>query len=162
MTPLLSSPQPVTLLTELSWPTVNRLHFVNSLRHRVQIGSGAPHSLLSSGYRRVLTPGVKLPGVKLTIHLRLLPKLRMRGAVSPLTKYVFVASCLVKHRDNFAFTKVDTWHHDGSSHKYGVERWWPAFWSSCWSSQASKWSRAPLCHGNRNVRCVCDVMVRVR
>jgi hypothetical protein len=28
----------------------------------------------------------------------------MRGAIPPLPQYVFVAWCLVKHRDNFTFT----------------------------------------------------------
>jgi hypothetical protein len=32
------------------------------------------------------------------------PKLRMRGAIPPLPKYVFMAWCLIKHRDNFTFT----------------------------------------------------------
>jgi hypothetical protein len=28
----------------------------------------------------------------------------MRGAIPPLPQYVFMAWCLVKHRDNFTFT----------------------------------------------------------
>jgi hypothetical protein len=40
---------------------------------------------------------------KLTTHLHLVPKL-MRGAISPLPQYVFMAWCFVKHRDNFTFT----------------------------------------------------------
>jgi hypothetical protein len=28
----------------------------------------------------------------------------MRGAISPLAQYAFMACCLVKHRDNFTFT----------------------------------------------------------
>jgi hypothetical protein len=28
----------------------------------------------------------------------------MRGAISPLPQYAFMAWCLVKHRDNFTFT----------------------------------------------------------
>jgi hypothetical protein len=31
----------------------------------------------------------------------LVPRLRMRGAIPPLPQYVFMAWCLVKHRDNF-------------------------------------------------------------
>jgi hypothetical protein len=50
-----------------------------------------------------LTLGVKRPGVKLTIHLHLVPRSRMRGAIPPLPQYVFMAWCLVKHRDNFTF-----------------------------------------------------------
>jgi hypothetical protein len=37
----------------------------------------------------------------------------MRGAIPPLTQYVFVAWCLVKHRDNFTFT----------FHQYKLERY---------------------------------------
>jgi hypothetical protein len=29
----------------------------------------------------------------------------MRGAIPPLPQYVFMAWCLVKHRDNFTFLK---------------------------------------------------------
>jgi len=39
--------------------------------------------------------------VKLTTHPHLVPRSRMRGAMPPLTQYVFMAWCLVKHRDNF-------------------------------------------------------------
>jgi hypothetical protein len=34
----------------------------------------------------------------------LVPRSRMRGAIPPLPQYVFMAWCLVKHRDNFTFT----------------------------------------------------------
>jgi hypothetical protein len=40
--------------------------------------------------------------VKLTTHLHLVPS-RMRGAIPPLPQYVFMAWCLVQHRDNFTF-----------------------------------------------------------
>jgi hypothetical protein len=50
----------------------------------------------------------------ITIHLQLVPRLGMRGAMRPLPqyvftvwclfkRYVFMAWCLVKHRDNFTF-----------------------------------------------------------
>jgi hypothetical protein len=42
--------------------------------------------------------------VKLTTHLHLVPRSRLRGAIPPLPQYVFMAWCLVKHRDNFTFT----------------------------------------------------------
>jgi hypothetical protein len=29
----------------------------------------------------------------------------MRGAIHPLPQYIFMAWCLVKHRDNFTFTE---------------------------------------------------------
>jgi hypothetical protein len=48
--------------------------------------------------------------VKLTTHLHLVPSSRMREAIPPLPQYVFMAWCLVKHRDNFTFTLP---HHEG-------------------------------------------------
>jgi len=33
--------------------------------------------------------------VKLTTHLLIVPRLRMRGAIPPLPQYVFMAWCLV-------------------------------------------------------------------
>jgi len=33
-------------------------------------------------------------------HLHLVPRSRMRGAIPPLTQYVFMLWFLVKHRDN--------------------------------------------------------------
>jgi hypothetical protein len=30
----------------------------------------------------------------------------MRGAIPPLPQYVFMAWCLIKHRDNFTFTLI--------------------------------------------------------
>jgi hypothetical protein len=41
--------------------------------------------------------------VKLTTHLHLVPRSRMRGAILPLPQYVFMALCLVKHRDKSTF-----------------------------------------------------------
>jgi hypothetical protein len=42
--------------------------------------------------------------VELTIHLHLVPRLRMPGAIPPLPQYIFMAWCLVKQRDNFIFS----------------------------------------------------------
>jgi len=39
--------------------------------------------------------------VELTTHLHQVTKLRLRGAVHPLPRYIFMAWCLVKHGDNF-------------------------------------------------------------
>jgi hypothetical protein len=39
-------------------------------------------------------------------HLHLVPRSRMREAIPPLPQYVFMARCLVKHRDNFTFTFI--------------------------------------------------------
>jgi hypothetical protein len=41
--------------------------------------------------------------MKLTTHLHLLPRSRMREAIPLLPQYVFMTWCLVKHRDNFNF-----------------------------------------------------------
>jgi hypothetical protein len=52
-------------------------------------------------------PGILSPGgksgrsVKLTTHLQLVPRLKMRGFIPPHRQYVFMVWCLVKHRDNF-------------------------------------------------------------
>jgi len=35
-------------------------------------------------------------GVKLTTHLHLVPKLRMRGGLCPLLQYVYMVWCLIK------------------------------------------------------------------
>jgi hypothetical protein len=48
-------------------------------------------------------PGALSRGVKLTTHLHLVPRSRMRGAIPPLPLYVFMAWYLVKHRDSFTF-----------------------------------------------------------
>jgi hypothetical protein len=37
-------------------------------------------------------------------HSLPLPRLRVYGTISPIPQYVFMAWCLVKHRDNFTFT----------------------------------------------------------
>jgi hypothetical protein len=50
-----------------------------------------------------LSLGVKWPGMKLTTHLHIVPRSRMCGAIPPFPQYVFLAWCLVKHRDNFTF-----------------------------------------------------------
>jgi hypothetical protein len=64
-----------------------------SLHRRVQNGFGAHPASYSMG-----TWGQSGRGVKLTTHLYLVPRSRMRGATPPLPQYVFMAWCLVKHR----------------------------------------------------------------
>jgi len=59
------------------------------LRHRLQT---------SSGYQ-----GFFPRGVNITTDRHLVPKLRKRGAVPPLLRYIFMAWCLFKHRENFTF-----------------------------------------------------------
>jgi hypothetical protein len=62
-----------------------------------------PTQLLVQWVPGALSLGVKRPGVKLTTQLHLVPRSRMSGAIPPLPVYVFMAWCLVKHRDNFTF-----------------------------------------------------------
>jgi len=38
--------------------------------------------------------------VNLTTDLHLVPRSRLRGAIPSLPQYVFIAWCVVKHRDN--------------------------------------------------------------
>jgi hypothetical protein len=52
----------------------------------------------------VLSPGIKRLGVRLTIHLHLVLKIKMRGAMPPLLQYMFMARYLVKHVEDFIFT----------------------------------------------------------
>jgi hypothetical protein len=44
---------------------------------------------------------INITSVKLTTHLHLVPRSRMSGAIPPFPLYIFMAWCLVKHRDNF-------------------------------------------------------------
>jgi hypothetical protein len=60
-----------------------------------------PLSLLSNGNRGLFLWGSSGRGVKLITHLHLVPRSRMHGAIPPLPQYVFMAWCLVKHRDIF-------------------------------------------------------------
>jgi hypothetical protein len=62
-----------------------------------------PPTLLSNEYQGLLPCWSSGRGVKLTTHLHLVPRSRMRGAIPPLLHYVFMAWCLVKRRDNFTF-----------------------------------------------------------
>jgi hypothetical protein len=60
-----------------------------------------PPSLLSNGYQGLFPWEKSGRGVKLTTHLHIMPRSRMHGAIPPLPQYIFMAWCLVKHRDNF-------------------------------------------------------------
>jgi hypothetical protein len=54
----------------------------------------------------VLSPVVKWRYRWLTTHLHLQPRSRMRGAIPPLLRYVFMAWCLVYPRDDFTLPYV--------------------------------------------------------
>jgi hypothetical protein len=42
--------------------------------------------------------------MKLTTHLHLVPRSKNERSYTSTLPYVFIAWCLVKHRDNFTFT----------------------------------------------------------
>jgi hypothetical protein len=83
-----------------------------SVHYHIQTVSGA-HPVSCPVGTGVLILGVKQQGVKLTSHLRLVLTLGICGATPPLPnktswscassskRYVFMAWCLVKHKDNF-------------------------------------------------------------
>jgi hypothetical protein len=63
-----------------------------------------PPTLLSNGYRGLFPRGKSGRGVKLTIHLQLVPRSRKCGSIHPLPHTPSCRSAqLVKHRDNFTF-----------------------------------------------------------
>jgi hypothetical protein len=67
-----------------------------SLHQRVQTGSGAHQASYPTG-TRALSLGVKRGrGVKLTTHLHLVPRSRMRRDIPSLPQYAFMAWCSVK------------------------------------------------------------------
>jgi hypothetical protein len=80
-----------------------------SLHYSVPNGSGAHPASYPMG-----TGGWKQSGqgVKLTTHLHLVPRSGMRGAIPPLSQYVFMAWCLVTQRDlvtNWDGMKIILW-----------------------------------------------------
>jgi hypothetical protein len=77
------------------------------LHHRVQTGSGGPPSFLFNEYWGDRSLGVKRPGLKLTTHLHLVPRLKSEWRLHPLLQLVFMAF-LVTHRENFIFT-IHNW-----------------------------------------------------
>jgi hypothetical protein len=60
--------------------------------HRVQTSSGAHPASYPMGTRG------SFPGMKLTTHIHLVPRSRLRGAIPPLPHYAFMAWCSVKAR----------------------------------------------------------------
>jgi hypothetical protein len=70
------------------------------LRHRVQTSSGAHPASYPMGNLGFYPKG-RGRGVNLTIHLHLVPRLRMQGAISLFPQYVFMAWCLIKQEMRF-------------------------------------------------------------
>jgi hypothetical protein len=58
-------------------------------------------SLLSNRYQAALSLGVQRPGCEADFHL--VPKSKNAWSYTSALPYVFMAWCLVKHRDNFTF-----------------------------------------------------------
>jgi hypothetical protein len=54
-----------------------------------------------------LSLGVKRRDVKLTTPLLLMPRSKNAWKYTSTPPYVFIAWCLVKHRDNFTFKRVE-------------------------------------------------------
>jgi len=67
-------------------------------RHLIQTGSGAHSASCPRGTSNFLPKSYRGRGVKLITHFRLVPRLRMRGAILPHPQYVFKAWCLVEHK----------------------------------------------------------------
>jgi hypothetical protein len=65
--------------------------------------SGGPSSLLFNGYQGLLSWGQSGRGMKLTTHLHLVSRSRMRGAIPPLPNTPSWRGAQLKHRDNFTF-----------------------------------------------------------
>jgi hypothetical protein len=65
--------------------------------------SSPPSSDQLSGYRGLFLRRQSDLSVKLTIYLHLVPRLIMRGHVLPLSRYLFMAWYLVKHRYDYLF-----------------------------------------------------------
>jgi hypothetical protein len=66
-----------------------------SLHHRVQTGSGAHPASYPVGTRGFF-PGGKPAGAGSWLHLYLVPRSSMRGAISSHPQYAFMARCSIK------------------------------------------------------------------
>jgi hypothetical protein len=111
-----------------------------------------PPILLSNGYQGLFPWGQSDRGVKLTTHLHLVPRSRMRGAIPPLPQYAFMARCFVKHRDNLQFYSA-LWLHTAmflclflGQYLYGFK--WESvrlFIASSWNSQLQRGTGPQKC-----------------
>jgi len=73
-------------------------------RHRIQTESRAHPTSYPRGTEGTLPRGWNVRGVNLTIHIHLMPSLRIRKAIPPLPQHLFMVWCSVKLRDNFRLT----------------------------------------------------------
>jgi len=80
--------------TGLQFPAGAMMKFY-SLRHQVQTASWANPTSYPMSTGSSIPWGKAAGGVKLTTYLHLVPRLRMRGALPPLPKYV-MRWCLIK------------------------------------------------------------------
>jgi hypothetical protein len=64
--------------------------------HHVQTGSEAHPASYAMDNRDPFRGGYSSPGVKLTTHLPLVPRSRIRGAIPSLPQYAFMGWCSVK------------------------------------------------------------------
>jgi hypothetical protein len=70
---------------------------------------GAHPASYPMGTRGILLWKQSGSGVKLTTHLHLVSRSKNAWSYTSTPQYAFMAWCLVKHRDNFAFTVLDFW-----------------------------------------------------
>jgi hypothetical protein len=97
-----------------------------SLCHHIQTGSGA--HLVSYPLDTVtIFSGIRRPGSEVDIsHLSIADVNAWRYTSTP--PYVFMAWCLVKHRDNFIFTLISDNRDQKIRHIYTKFRHWAWFW----------------------------------
>jgi hypothetical protein len=72
-------------------------------RKRVQTDFGLKSAFYKMG-TGILLPEVQQPGRKVTSHLNLVTKLRMRGVIPPLFHISSGGWCIIKYRDNYTFS----------------------------------------------------------
>jgi hypothetical protein len=91
----------VAVNREIPALTGNRIQEKDELIHPY-LGSGAHPASYPMGTGGSFRGG-KVAGGEADHSPPLVPRSRMHGAIPPLPQYVFMAWCLLKHRDNFTF-----------------------------------------------------------
>jgi hypothetical protein len=87
-----------------------QLHSLVSTSSRLVLGPTQPPILLSNGHRWLFPQGSSGRYVKVTTHLQLVPRSRIRGSIHPLSHMPSCCSAsLVKHRDNFTLLVCNAW-----------------------------------------------------